>query len=354
MTTDWITCKRDTPIYRLGCQLSSEVVVVEIVIDDVFTSHNFQSISIRNIFEINDASKMSLQALLPQLKVQIDWSSQCWPDDPDIYNGSIFIHVNGIETEESLRVGDNLYLCAVPAWSTEDAASGKFKIKTTFSLKDKSSSPIVPPTRGLSPECKMLVKNLRLDFNPATIQASLKDLEGRAEDQSKIMTLSSIIHADFVDDKNIAICQLIKLADRLRTIQGVSASNMLGLSAKRLIADFVEQASLKKFVDKPTDKNAFDFFVENEQSLNIQVGGLTCSNVTASSFLPSKEPFLKDGVVTNSEGFRNVEIYEEARKKLRELLNYAWAMLAVSEVSIRAVEDVKWIANLSVVADVTA
>jgi hypothetical protein len=243
-------------------------------------------------------------------------------------------------------------LCAVPVWTTEDATSGKFKIKTTFSLKDESSSPIVPPTQGLSPECKMLVKDLRLDFNPVTIQAALKDLEGRAEDQSKIMTLSSIIHADFVNDKNIAICQLIKLADRLRKIQGVNASSMLGLSAKRLIADFVEQASLKKFVDKPTGEDAFDFFVANEQSLNTQVGGLTCSNVTASSLLPSKEPFLKDGVITNSEGFKNVEIYEEARAKLRELLSFAWAMLAVSEASTRTVEDVKWIANLSVVADV--
>jgi hypothetical protein len=352
MPTDWIICKRDTPIYRLGCQVNPASIPVGIEIESSFTSHNSKSIGVRDVFVIGDSSKMPYSALNPKLKIQIDWSSMCWPDNPDVYNGKIFIHVNGLSTGTSLRVGDNLYICNVNQWTVEDSAPGVIKINTIFSLNDESSKPVLPPTEGISPECRMLVKDLRLDFDPIAIQRSLKDLEGRAEDQSKIMTLSSIIHANFINDKNIAICQLIKLADKLKIIQGVSSSDQLGLSAKRLIADFVEQASLKKFIDKPISIDAFEFFLKNENDLISQVGGLTCSKVSVPSLLPSKDPFIKDGIVINPEGIRNVETYEEARTKLEKLLIFAWSFLAVSDASIRSTEEVMWIPNLGIIANI--
>ncbi len=348
---DWIKCKRDTPIFRLGCQINPEPVTVSLLMRKTFVNSGFRSFGVHEIMSVQDASKISHRALIPQLKVRIHWTTDCF--GPDVFNGNIFIYVNTQTSEDKIvRPGDQEYSLSVSRWSITDVEPDYLKIETTFAIQDKSSQPIIPPSEGgISPNCKMLVSDLRLEFDAPSVSQALSELEKDAKAQSIIMLVTTLLHGQFINDKNISICQLIRLANGLRRIQGVGTTGDLKLSAQRLIADFVEQALAKGVITKPADKDAFQFFLENEGEFNTLVGGLECANIQATSLIPSKESFIENGSIINPEGVANAERYINARNELKGILATAWTLLSAIEASIKASQQIEWVANFSQLVD---
>ena len=348
--SDWIKCIRNTAAYRLGCKIDPDPVMVKLSIDDRFIESSVVLFGLREILSVQVALKVEQKALVPQLKVRINWSAECWSggEGADVYNGKVFLYVNGLKTDKSVKVGDYEYSVDVPSWSIIDVnLDNKFKIQTNFAIKDESAHPSLAGNQALSPNCRMIVSDLRLGFVELAISEALLEVESDAKAQATIMTATSILHARLIDNKNIFICQLIKLADGLRRLQGVQTTNELRLSAQRLIADFVENASAKDVINKPTDTEAFQYFLENEVTLSEQVGGLQCSNVLGSSLIPSKDIFIQNGQVVNPEGAENADTYQAAREDLRKLISLAWALLSASKASARLPESIDWISNYS-------
>jgi hypothetical protein len=238
---DWIQCKRTTENFRQFCKIRENEQIVTKILSLQGNRSPSQDLILNGIFSAGHfEDKPQNSGLQPHVKFSLDWdgSATCWKGG--LTNPDMQIHINGNKVGlASTHVRD--YSFPIRSWNFAKIGE-EVQISVPFKFLDGQGQAEDPEKYPL--QCKMVVSDLRIDFDAVQVRKSLNVLKGVAESTSINLTLTTILHNKILNQSRNLTCLLSRTMGNLKLGENVRNYEELSLGSKSILVSSADVIAL--------------------------------------------------------------------------------------------------------------